>query len=68
MTKEKWVDRNHFRRTTDDGKKSYLYKSDGWSDECVEVADHHRDGTTTAYEHDSSIIGQLFHSGKGKKK
>jgi hypothetical protein len=66
--KESWVDRNHYRKTTDDGGRSYLYESDGLHSKCVEVADHHRDGTTKAYEHDSSIIGQLLHSGKGKEK
>lgn len=68
MAKEKWVDKSHVRRTTDDGRKSYLYETNGLSKKCVEVADHHPDGTTTAYECDNSIIGQLFFGGKGKKK
>ncbi len=68
MTKEAWVDKNHVRVTSDDGSKSYLYKSDGWTRNCVEVADHHSDGTTDAYEPDTSIVGGLFHGGKGKHK
>ena len=68
MTKKSWVDKNHYRSTSDDKTKSYLYKADGLNSKCVEIADHHKDGTTTAYEHDDSIIGQLFHGGKGKKK
>lgn len=62
------VDSNHYRVTTDDGRKSYLYETDGWSDHCIEVADHHEDGTTDAYEVDSSISGVFFHDGKGKHK
>jgi hypothetical protein len=42
-------------------------------DECcgfikLEVAEHHEEGTTDAYEHDDFISGELFHGGKGKHK
>lgn len=53
---------------TDDGKESWLYESDGISDTCVEVADHHDDGTTTAYEHSNSVFDGLFSGGRGTKK
>lgn len=63
-----WVDKNHYRDTIDDGRKSYLYESDGLNSHCVEVADHHKDGTTDAYKADNSILGSLFHGGKGEHK
>lgn len=65
------------RETTNDGTRSYLYKADhsvigallhGGKGECIEVADHHKDGTTRAYEADTSVIGQLFWGAKGKEK
>jgi hypothetical protein len=68
MARESWVDKNHFRRTSDDGRTSYLYRTDGWFDYCEEIAEHHPDGTTDAYEVDDSILGQLFGSGKGSHK
>jgi len=68
MTKEKWVDKNHVRVTTDDGRRSYLYKSDGWTRTCEEVADHTKDGKTIAYEADNSFSGTMFFGGKGKRK
>lgn len=68
MGNKEWVDKNHYRVTSDDGRKSWLYETDGWFSHCVEVAEHHQGGTTDAYEADSSIIGQLFHGGKGKHK
>ena len=66
--KESWVDKDHYRVTSDDGRTSWLYKTDGWFSHCVEVTEHHGDGTTDAYKHDDSVIGQLFHGGKGAHK
>lgn len=67
MSKDKnWVDKNHYRTTSDDGKTSHLYKFNGVfsSDTCVEIAEHHSDGTTDAYE-----VGGFWDSGmKGAKK
>jgi hypothetical protein len=34
----------------------------------IEVAEHHKDGTTTAYEADNSILGSLIWGSKGKQK
>ena len=68
MGKREWVDENHYRETSDDGRRSYLYKTGGGFSDLEEVADHHEDGTTDAYEPDNSIIGSLFHGSKGKHK
>jgi len=71
MSKKEWVDKEHYRITSDDGRTSWLYKADGGllgPDSCIEIAEHHKDGKTDAYEVDNSIIGQLFHGGKGKHK
>jgi hypothetical protein len=68
MAKREWVDKNHFRVVSDDGRRSWLYETDGWTDTCIEVADHHPDGTTDAYEADNSVVGQLFWDGKGRHK
>lgn len=71
MSKKHWVDKEHYRTVSNDGKQSWLHKADGGlfgPDTCVEVADHHEDGTTSAYEYDSSITGQIFFGGKGKEK
>lgn len=79
--KKSWV-RNrkgkatHIRETSEDGKKSYLYKVKGGlsglitgpKGSCVEIAEHRDDGSTDAYEADTSLIGMLFHGGKGSKK
>jgi len=66
----------HIRETSEDGKRSCLYKVNtglstlitGPKGPCVEVAEHHDDGTTDSYEADTSLIGMLFHGGKGSKK
>jgi hypothetical protein len=70
VEKKEWVDREHYRVTSDDGSRSYLYKAGGFfgPDVCVEIAEHHSNGTTDAYEVDSSVTGQLFYGGKGKHK
>lgn len=67
MSEKVRVDDNHYRIVEDDGKTSRLYETDGGlfgPDTCVEVADHHPDGTTTAYE----PTDPLFTDGRGKKK
>ena len=66
----------HIRVTSDDGRTSYLYEANegldvllhGIKGPCVEVAEHHKDGTTDAYEADTSFFGLLFGGGKGKHK
>jgi hypothetical protein len=70
-SEKKWVDEDHYRVTSDDGKTSWLYEADGsllGTDTCIEVADHHSDGTTTAYEHEHGFMKSLFDGGRGKKK
>jgi hypothetical protein len=56
-----WVDKDHYRVVSDDGRTSYLYEAGGLfsSDRCVEISEHHEDGTTDAYEVDTSILGVL---------
>lgn len=70
MSKSARVDKNHHRDTSDDGKTSYLYKDGSLisPDTCIEVADHHSDGTTTAYKYDGGFLNSLFHGGRGEKK
>ena len=64
MTEKHWVDKNHYRVVSEDGRKSWLYEADDSilspliRDECVEVAVHHPDGTTTAYEYNSGLFGE----------
>ncbi|MFN3313305.1 MAG: hypothetical protein ACK46Q_07545 [Hyphomonas sp.] len=68
MGKDKsWVDNNHYRTTSDDGKTSYLYEAGFWSDTCVEIAEHHSDGTTDAYEV-GGVLDSLFNGCKGDHK
>lgn len=64
-----WVDSSHYRVTSENGEKSALYHYDNTrfgSDECVELATHHSDGCTTAYERDNSVHG-LFNGGWKEK-
>ena len=72
MSSEKqWVDENHYRVTSDDGKTSWLYEADGGffgPDTCVEVADHHGNGTTTAYEYEYGLLNNLVDGGRGTEK
>ncbi len=65
------------RETSQGGSRSDLHEFDdsvvgqlihGGKGKHIEVADHHKDGTTDAYKPDDSVIGQLLHSGKGEKK
>ncbi|MDP3955429.1 MAG: hypothetical protein Q8Q15_03650 [bacterium] len=65
---KQWVDKYHYRETSKDGRKSYLYKSDGWTSVCVEITDHHSHGKTDAYEVDRSIAAGIFGDMKGKHK
>lgn len=70
MSDEKhWVDDNHYRIVSHDGETSYLYEVSGiWgSSHCVEMADHHSDGTTDAYEV-GGVLDSLFNGGKGEHK
>jgi hypothetical protein len=68
MSKESWVDKNHVRVTSDDGRTSYLYKVDMFGRRtCVEVTEHNSDGTTDAYEK-GGILDDIFWGGKGKHK
>lgn len=66
--KRSWPDNSHYRDTNKEGSKSYLYETNGWQSHLVEVAEHHPDGTTKAYEADNSILGTLLHGSKGKEK
>ena len=69
--KKSWVDKNHYRKTSSDGKTSRLYEVDNrlfQKDDCIEIADHSSDGKTTAYEYDSSFSSSVFTGGRGKKK
>lgn len=64
MSEKHWVDDNHYRIVSDDGRTSRLYEADGGlfgPDTCVEVADHDTDGTTVAYE----PTDPLFTNGRG---
>lgn len=70
MSEKHWVDRNHYRTVSEDGKTSYLFKADGGlfhPDTCEEIADHHSDGTTTAYKSDNSLLS-LNGGGRGERK
>jgi len=62
-----WVDNSHYRDTTDDGKTSYLYEAGTFSDTLIEIADHHSDGSTTAYEA-GGILDSIFSGGRGDAK
>ena len=68
MGKESWVDNSHYRQTSEDGKTSYLYETDKLTSHCVEVAQHHDNGKTDAYEYDGSFLGLMFNGGKGEHK
>lgn len=70
MSNEKsWVDRNHYRTVSEDGETSYLYEVSGifCESHCVEIAKHHSDGTTDAYE-PGGFLSQLFSDGTGTHK
>jgi hypothetical protein len=65
---ESWVDQNHVRVTSPDGKRSWLYTVDefGFRD-CTEIADHGPDGKTWAWERGDTLDDAIF-DGKGKRK
>lgn len=64
------VDENHFRETDDDGTKSWLYEKENWFSKpvCIEVTDHHEDGTSTSYKYDGSLFPGAINGGRGGKK
>ena len=62
-----WIDDDHYRVTDDDGRRSYVYEFGFFGDTCVEIADHHEDGTTTAYEV-GGVLDSIFNDGKGDPK
>lgn len=71
MADKHWVDSEHYRTVSEDGTKSWLFKADGGlfgQDSCIERADHHSDGTTSAYEPDNSVFGVFFNDGRGTEK
>jgi len=70
MSEKSWVDKNHYRITSEDGCKSWLYETYGifGASKCVEVAEHYPDGTTEAWEADPEAYWNIFSNGKGKKK
>lgn len=67
-----WVDKSHYRVVSADGRKSYLYETNGWTSWCVGITDHHPGGTTEEFEVDHSFLGiirSVFTGNlKGKKK
>lgn len=71
VSEKHWVDSNHYRTVSEDGSRSYLYEANGGLfgvDSCVEISEHHSDGTTQAYEPDMSLGGLFLNDGLGKKK
>lgn len=70
MSDKSWVDNNHYRETSSDGRTSWLYEVSGVipSSTCVEVTDHHSDGTSTAHEYDGSLLSSFTSGGRGDKK
>jgi hypothetical protein len=63
-----WVDDHHYRVTYRDGSRSWLYYTEtGWDKTCVEVTDHHPDGTSDAYEAPATFWDSLF-GGRGSHK
>jgi len=67
----------HIRETSPDDRTSWLYEVDnsvagqffhGGKGRCVEVADHHGDGTTTAHEASEGMLDELLLGGRGRPK
>jgi hypothetical protein len=70
MSSEKhWVDDNHYRSVSDDGKTSYLYEVSGilGTSTCVEISEHHSDGTTDASEV-GGVLDSIVNGCKGDHK
>ena len=67
--KKHWVDDDHYRTVSDDGKTSYLYEVKGvfGISTCTEIAEHHDDGSTDAYEV-GGVLDSIFSGGKGNHK
>ncbi len=71
MAEKHWIDDNHYREVSEDGKTSWVYKADGGlfsTDTCIEVADHRDDGTTVAHNYEYGIMNSLIYGGRGDKK
>ena len=71
MSKITRVDDSHYRITDDNKRTSRLYENSGnifIPDDCVEVTDHHSNGTSTSYEADNSLWADFWFGGRGKKK
>lgn len=71
MAEKHWIDANHYRVVSEDGKTSWVYEADGslfGTDTCIEVADHNIDGTTTAHNYEYGIMNSLTNGGRGDKK
>lgn len=71
MSEKIWVDDNHYRTVADDGRSSVLTEVTGFFGQIhtpIEVADHHSDGTTTAYEADNGFWASSFNGSRGDKK
>lgn len=67
MSREVKVDDSHVRVVSDDGSSSRVYDtSDNWR--CVEVADHHSNGTTEAFEYSGNPLSALFNGSRGEPK
>jgi len=50
MAKESWLDSNHVRVTSEDGRTSYLYEIDASGQRnCTEISERRADGTTDDY-------------------
>jgi hypothetical protein len=50
MTKESWLDSNHVRVTSEDGRTSWLYEVDPLGARtCTEIAERKADGTTEGH-------------------
>jgi hypothetical protein len=73
----KTVDENgYIRVTSDDGRTSRLYEPSSSLSEaflmghgrCIEVAVHHTDGTTTAYEYGGGLVNEILNDGRGAPK
>ncbi len=68
MANESWLDSNHVRVTSDDGRTSYLYEIDALGQRtCTEVARRKADGTTDDYV-PSRVLDDLFWGGRDRYK
>jgi hypothetical protein len=66
MAKEAWLDGNHIRVTSEDGRTSYIYEVDSSGGRtCTEIAERKADGTTSAYI-PARALDDLFWGGRGR--